>query len=230
MIDPDTGLATSVGNTGDRFAAMAFAANGILYGVTGNGGSRPETLFSLSTTDATPTLLTALGGGGAGESLAFNPANGLLYRMSGSNVFQSIDPITLATTNIPLTQDPQRHFSEPTSLTYWASEDTFLATSFYDAFRLTPTVPLTFVGQLQDSSKGFAFLGPEDSDIKLFVTSEDVTVVGRHTYASAGEYFPSVTLYDDSGGVVHGAADRDRRAGCHVAGSCESARDSSIIP
>ena len=42
--------------------------------------------------------------------------------------------------------------------------------------------------------------GTVDDNIIPFVTSEDVTVVGRHTYATAGEYYPYVTLADDSGG------------------------------
>lgn len=34
-VDPTTGVATSIGNTGDCFAGIAFHANGTLYGVTG---------------------------------------------------------------------------------------------------------------------------------------------------------------------------------------------------
>jgi hypothetical protein len=42
--------------------------------------------------------------------------------------------------------------------------------------------------------------GQVDEHVIPFVTSSDVTVAGRHTYATAGEYFPSITLVDDSGG------------------------------
>jgi Bacterial Ig domain/FG-GAP-like repeat/PKD domain/RTX calcium-binding nonapeptide repeat (4 copies)/Beta-propeller repeat len=42
--------------------------------------------------------------------------------------------------------------------------------------------------------------GEVDFDIVPFMTSEDVTVVGRHTYAFAGEFYPYITLVDDSGG------------------------------
>jgi VCBS repeat-containing protein len=45
--------------------------------------------------------------------------------------------------------------------------------------------------------------GEVDIDIVPFVTSEDVTVVGRHTYATAGEFYPYITLKDDSGGFFH---------------------------
>jgi VCBS repeat-containing protein len=43
--------------------------------------------------------------------------------------------------------------------------------------------------------------GEVDSNLIPFVTSQDVTVVGRHTFLTAGQYFPSVTVQDDSGGV-----------------------------
>jgi VCBS repeat-containing protein len=42
--------------------------------------------------------------------------------------------------------------------------------------------------------------GTVDDNIIPYMTSEDVTVVGRHTYAFAGEFYPYVTLQDDSGG------------------------------
>src|SRR5262249_46561024 len=45
--------------------------------------------------------------------------------------------------------------------------------------------------------------GQVDLNIVPFVTSEDVTITGRHTYAAAGDYFPSITLVDDSGGEFH---------------------------
>src|SRR5262249_22023443 len=45
--------------------------------------------------------------------------------------------------------------------------------------------------------------GQVDLNVLPFVTSEDVTIAGRHTYATAGDYFPSITLVDDSGGDFH---------------------------
>jgi len=43
--------------------------------------------------------------------------------------------------------------------------------------------------------------GQVDTNVRPFVTDDDVTVSGGHTYTTAGEYFPLVTLVDDSGGV-----------------------------
>src|SRR3989304_6539607 len=48
-IDPATGVATSIGNTGRMFAALAFDCTGALFGITGDGDStNPETLYSIN--------------------------------------------------------------------------------------------------------------------------------------------------------------------------------------
>jgi hypothetical protein len=67
---------------GAAFAPAAVAAT--LYGVTGDGGSAPETLYTLSQTDASRTFVRAFGNGDDGEAIAFNPDDGLLYHASGS--------------------------------------------------------------------------------------------------------------------------------------------------
>jgi hypothetical protein len=56
-IDPATGAATIIGNTGACFASLAFHSNGTLYGVTNSEGAEPPSLFTLDTTSATPTFL-----------------------------------------------------------------------------------------------------------------------------------------------------------------------------
>ncbi len=45
--------------------------------------------------------------------------------------------------------------------------------------------------------------GHVDANVIPFMTDEDVTIAGQHTYATAGDYFPSITLVDDSGGVFN---------------------------
>lgn len=112
-IDPETGAATIIGNTGDCFDSLAFHSNGTLYGVT----MWPPALFTLDTTSATPMFLISLdavgGSSGAvagGSALAFNPSDGLLYRSGrvddSDQIFQAIDPDTLAVTDIPLSGSP----------------------------------------------------------------------------------------------------------------------------
>ncbi len=83
-LDPGTLTARRIGNTGDLFANLAFAADGTLYGVTGRGARTPKSLFVLSQTDATPTLVMNLGDGSpSAQSIGFNPVDGLLYYASG---------------------------------------------------------------------------------------------------------------------------------------------------
>ena len=83
MIGVDTGEVTLVGNTGDRFSALAFDSSGQLFGLTGSGGNVPSTLHFLSTTDAMSTEIVPLSSDYGGEALGFNPDDGLLYRAAG---------------------------------------------------------------------------------------------------------------------------------------------------
>jgi hypothetical protein len=78
-INPTTGVATMIGNTGDSFASIAFDCNGVLYGVTGEEGSPPESLFTIDTTTAAPTFMLGLGAGDDGEAIGFNPTDGFMY-------------------------------------------------------------------------------------------------------------------------------------------------------
>jgi hypothetical protein len=100
-INPITGVATTVGNLADAFSNLAFRSNGTLIGVVGDGGAAAESLFAISTTDASKTFLFTLGNGADGETIAFHP-NGLLYHSSGFNpaVFESVDIDTQQVTPI----------------------------------------------------------------------------------------------------------------------------------
>jgi hypothetical protein len=98
-LDPVTGVGTSVGILGDRFAGITFGDDGTLYGITGDGGSAPSTLFTIDPATAAITSLVTPGGGSDGEAIAFNPNDGLIYRFGG-DIFQSINPTTLAVETI----------------------------------------------------------------------------------------------------------------------------------
>ena len=90
-IDPATGTSTGIGALTDSFSAIAFAADGTLFGLTGDGASNPNTLYLLNKMDASQTMILQIPSDGAGESLAFNPTDGLFYRASGlSQTFQAI--------------------------------------------------------------------------------------------------------------------------------------------
>ena len=83
-VDPATGVATTVGNLGDNFASISFREDGQLFGVTGDGATVPETLYLIDKTNATKTVAAALGAGGDGEAIAYNPVDDRFYHWSGN--------------------------------------------------------------------------------------------------------------------------------------------------
>ena len=121
-IDPVTGVATSMGNTGladdqkgenrpTGFAGITFLSDGTLYAVTGDGGSPAETLFTLNKNNATPAFILTLGNGDDGETIAYNPEDGLIYHASGhgtqnvvtsGEILETINPGNLAVNNVAL--------------------------------------------------------------------------------------------------------------------------------
>jgi hypothetical protein len=165
-IDPNTGVATSIGDTGDRFAGLAFASNGTLYGVTGDGAIVPETLYTLNKINASKTFVRTLGNGDDGEAIAFNPTDGLIYHASGNDeigqslgpeVFETINPVSpFIITNIPLAGF---EYSEITAFTHRGSENEFLMGDVLGSFaKITSNGSATFIGGMDHSSKGLTFL------------------------------------------------------------------------
>ena len=116
LIDPVTGVATPIGDTGGgvdrRFSTLTVDAQGIIYSVTGDGSpADSQTLFTLSPSDAGATKVMDLGNGDAGEAITYNTDDGLLYHASGygaqnsvstGEIFESIDPNAKTVTLIPL--------------------------------------------------------------------------------------------------------------------------------
>jgi hypothetical protein len=104
-LNPLTGLVTIIGNLGDNFSSITFNSSGTLYGVTGDGATVPETAYIINTTDASKTLLRALGSGADGEVICFNPTDNMIYHWSGNGtiVFEKFDTLGVAVTNIPIT-------------------------------------------------------------------------------------------------------------------------------
>lgn len=104
-VDPVSGVATLIGDTGRKFADIAFDDVGVLYGVTGRT-LEGHTIFTLDKTDASSTLFLALATGDFGDAIAYNPEDGHMYRASDDDslgqVFESINLTTKAVTNIPL--------------------------------------------------------------------------------------------------------------------------------
>ena len=194
-IRPATGVATSIGNTGDQFAGLAFNSAGILFALmgdkknSGGGGLAPESLFTLNTSSAAPTLVLVLGRGNDGEAIGFSPNDSLIYHASGNDtggdgcvpfdpsvcveIFESLNPTTLGVTNIPISGDYTpltENYLEVSALTHLADNVFLLADLDRSLYQITTTGVVTFVGSMDHVAKGLAFVSalvpnlPEDFD------------------------------------------------------------------
>jgi len=96
-VDTATGDVTVIGALSDVVASIAFDAGGTLYGLTGQGAATSNAVFSINTADATMTLELDVADDPLntdGETLAYDPADGLLYRWSGNGdpkLYSSVD-------------------------------------------------------------------------------------------------------------------------------------------
>jgi hypothetical protein len=185
-INPATGVATSIGNTGDQFAGLAFNSNGILFAVVGDkknqpGGLPAETLFTLNTSNAIPTQMLVLGGGNDGEAIGFNPNDGLIYHASGNDtggsgcqplnssicveIFESVNPNTLAVTNIPISGNSfSDNYLEAAALTHVSGNVLLLADIDQSLYKITTAGVVTFIGTMDHAPKGLAFAPKPPAD------------------------------------------------------------------
>jgi hypothetical protein len=103
-LDLNTGVVSIIGNLGDNFSSLTFNGNNTLLGVTGDGASVPETVFRIDQSNASSTLLRALGNGLDGEVICYNPTDNMVYHWSGNGtvVFEKFDTAGTTVTNIPI--------------------------------------------------------------------------------------------------------------------------------
>ncbi|MBL4658294.1 MAG: PKD domain-containing protein, partial [Flavobacteriales bacterium] len=136
IIDTATGVATSVGNTGAKFAGITFNSTGTLYAISGDGATIGETLYTLSLSNALPSLALTLGNGDDGEAIAYNSDDGKIYHASGLGtiVFESI---TLPSTVSNITYSGVT-LNEPTAL-YYDGGGNFIWVSWNNWFNITST-------------------------------------------------------------------------------------------
>jgi hypothetical protein len=210
-IDPATGVATSIGDTGDQFAGLAFNSSGTLYAVVGDkkntpgGGLPPETLFTLNTSNSTPTQVLVLGNGNDGEAIGFNPNDGLIYHASGNDtggdgcaplnpmvcveIFESVNPNTLAVTNIPLSGayvPLTDTYSEVAALTHLAGNTLLLTDIDSNLYTITTSGVLTLIGAMDHVAKGLAFVNaPSTSLVAAVLPSSRSVQVGATATAFA---------------------------------------------
>jgi hypothetical protein len=175
-LDPTTGNATLVGNPGEPLAGIAFDSVGNLYGVSGEGGSSPESIFAINKTTAQSSVLYVLSDDDGGEAIAFNTNDGLLYRASGwtNPIFEKIHLASGTITDVPLSGDIQS-LDEATALAYDSDRNLFVGSKWTDSswafFTVTPQGVVTNITEYSQFSlplspkKGFAYSLPAvDSD------------------------------------------------------------------
>jgi hypothetical protein len=132
-----------------------------LYGLTGDGGTPAETMFTINTSTAAATLFLTLGAGNNGEAIAFNPANGLMYHASGNTdgtrFWESIN------LNLPavITSVPLITADENLAITWNPSTGTFLMSNKDNTVFYSTTVAgiATDIGTTPEDLKGLAFVG-----------------------------------------------------------------------
>ncbi len=154
-LDPATGSATRAGNTGDRFAGLAFDAGGILYGVTDLEAATREALFVLSQTDATPSFVVSLADSIGGETIAFHPEDGLLYHATGGLALNSVDLAGPVVSEVLACTLPELQVA---AMTHLGRDVLLFADRFRTFYSLSTTGGMTRIGLLSHVSKGLAFI------------------------------------------------------------------------
>lgn len=94
-----TGVVTNIGSTGDAISSIAFAANGTLYAVSGDGATNNGELYSVNISDGTLTLLSGITDNDDGAVIGVNPNDGLIYYLDGT-ILSTIDPVTFVETPV----------------------------------------------------------------------------------------------------------------------------------
>lgn len=104
-INPALGSISPIGLFSDNISNITFV-NGVLYGVTGDGSSNGPALWTINTSTAALGFVMLLGNGNDGESIEFNPEDGLIYHWSGwsvgSVIMETINPANNLITPITL--------------------------------------------------------------------------------------------------------------------------------
>jgi hypothetical protein len=139
-----------------------------------------------------------LGRGNDGEAIGFNPNDGLIYHTSGNDtggdgcapfdpsvcveIFESVNPNTLAVTNIPLSgayTPLSENYSEAAALTHLSGNVLLVTDIDQNLYQITTTGIVTFVGSMDHVAKGLAFVeGPVTSLVAAMLPSSRSVQLG----------------------------------------------------
>lgn len=209
-VNVTTGLITTIGSTGQNFAGIAFDQGGTLYGVTGDGATTPETLYTISTATAQTSLVMPLGAGTDGETIAWGFQDGRLYHVSGlgtpnvDEIFEKIDPSTKTVTQIPLSGED---FEEATALHHVTGGVFFLADLNQDLFVIDDKGKVSKIGLMDHIAKGMAYLPTSTGAFNRAYgygcagpSAHTPVLVGRGTPSAGG--IASLGLLNGAGGAT----------------------------
>lgn len=175
-LDLATGAGAEIGSLGDEFAALAFRANGQLYGVTSDDAAVRETLYRIDKLDASKVLANGLGNGDGGEALAYDPLGDNLYHWSGDIqiVYERIQPDPpYDLTPIPISGNPS---GETVGAVWDGCFDQFIGSSVNATFNNwlrggTVTAPF---GANPDAIRGLALIGGNGCNVDLGIALDAV--------------------------------------------------------
>lgn len=161
IIDPATAVVSVIGAFPDSFASLAFRADGVLFAVTGDGASVPETLYTVDVNTAATTFVMSLGSGSDGEAIAF-AEDGFLYHLSGfgvpnvHEVFERIDTTTNVITSVPLSGFD---YTEVHSVTAWVGGNLLASDLNDNRIVINTSGVVRLLGSWQEGPvKGLAFV------------------------------------------------------------------------
>ncbi|MBI2919205.1 MAG: hypothetical protein HYY01_14620 [Chloroflexi bacterium] len=226
-LDPSTGVATSIGDTTDKFAGLAFHSNGVLYAISGDGAGGPppltvlpEALYTLDLATAAPTLVTVLGNGTDGETIAFNPDDGLIYHASGegipniNEVFETIDLATLAVSQITL---KGQDYAEATALAYEGLRTFYMADLGRRLYRVNTDGVVAFLGTIDHDTHGLVPFDLAHVDDSVAVLNDEGTSFTAAIETHVGDSFMLIlTLENNSGADANATLELDVPKGIDV--------------
>lgn len=204
LVDPVSGVITDIGSLSENIANISFA-QGILFAVSGDGSNTPESLFAINTGTAALTFIMTLGNGDDGESIAYNPDDGLMYHWSGWGAGDVVmETIDLTTFNV----GPTIPLSGSTLLNVGAStyigNNTFMVSDVNgDGIHFVTTAGVVSPSPI--TSGDFKGLTMVENPISISVTPND-TICANETAtfsvtgpgSNAGWYLDGVALNDSS--------------------------------
>lgn len=155
IVEPETGVITQIGATGDSFSDIAFKPDGTLYGIVGTGGSDNGGLYSIDINDGTTTLQENLNDDSDGEALTYNPVQGVFYQSDDQDLY-TVDPVTFSATLLANTSNDEVtgiHFDPESS-------NMFLVDLEDNLYQMASDGALTLIGPMDHQSKGVVVAAP----------------------------------------------------------------------